>query len=297
MKGVEALELVSDIASQQWGLLTSAQAKDYGVDLPSLRRLEKQGALIRIRHGVYATASTILSTELEIRAHWLALRPELMAADRIHEVDLSIEAIVSHTTAADLWGIGDLWPNGIHFTVSNRRRTRQSDVQFHTAEIADSEWEIHPTIGIPITTVARTIADLARAGHEQEHLLGLVGDAGQKSLLDLESLLDSTAGLEGAFGAETGDRLGLKAILSEHLPMTSAERQTRSIVEEALAPLRSQLAEIAQQQMPHVLEFYSDERALQIDSLLQALPKGVNLEELAAALQQAARSSSNRKPQ
>lgn len=45
MKSYEATEMLSDLASQQWGLFTSAQAKDSGVDLPSLRRLEKRGVL------------------------------------------------------------------------------------------------------------------------------------------------------------------------------------------------------------------------------------------------------------
>ena len=46
MKGLEATEIVSDLASQQWGLVTSTQAKNNGVDLPSLRRLKKRGALV-----------------------------------------------------------------------------------------------------------------------------------------------------------------------------------------------------------------------------------------------------------
>lgn len=40
--------------------------------------------------------------------HWLALRPELMAAEHTGDPYLAAEAVVSHTTAAEMWGIGDL---------------------------------------------------------------------------------------------------------------------------------------------------------------------------------------------
>ena len=128
MKSYEATEILGDLASQQWGLFTSAQAKDHDVDLPSLRRLERRGVFVRVRHGVYASATTALSAELELKAQWLALRPSLMAAERISDSSLVAEAVVSHTTAAEMWEIGDLWPDGFHFTVSHRRRSRQTDV-------------------------------------------------------------------------------------------------------------------------------------------------------------------------
>lgn len=102
MKSYEATEILSDLASQQWGLFTSAQAKDSGVDLPSLRRLEKRGVFTRVRHGVYASTTTVLSTELELKAQWLSLQPNLMAAERISDPSLVADAVVSHTTAAEV---------------------------------------------------------------------------------------------------------------------------------------------------------------------------------------------------
>ena len=43
MKGVEAVEVVGDLASQQWGLVTTAQAAACGVDPQSLQRHEDGG--------------------------------------------------------------------------------------------------------------------------------------------------------------------------------------------------------------------------------------------------------------
>lgn len=155
---------MGDLASQQWGLVTTAQAAACGVDLQSLRRLVARGVLARVRHGIYATTGTSSSAVLEVKAHWLALRPKLMAAERTGDPHLAAEAVVSHTTAAEMWGIGDLWPDGAHLTVRSRRRSRQPDVQFHRADLGDEDWVLHPVSSLPITTAARTIADLAAAG-------------------------------------------------------------------------------------------------------------------------------------
>ncbi|AEX72931.1 type IV toxin-antitoxin system AbiEi family antitoxin domain-containing protein [Corynebacterium diphtheriae] len=244
MKSYEATEILSDLASQQWGLFTSAQAKDSGVDLPSLRRLEKRGVFTRVRHGVYASTTTVLSTELELKAQWLSLQPNLMAAERISDPSLVADAVVSHTTAAEVWEIGDLWPDGIHFTVNRRRRSRQTDVQFHRADLADSDWVVHPASGLPITTVPRTILDLAQSGHEPDHLLHLVADAGRKYLLTEQELLDSFSGHEDSFGLDQGDRSGLKELVDECFIDTKTAQQTRLLVEEAMRPLQEQLEAI-----------------------------------------------------
>lgn len=250
MKGSEAMEIIGDLASQQWGLVTSAQAKVNGVDLPSLRRLAERGALVRVRHGVYANIAATLSAELEVKAQWLALRPELMAADRVSDPALAAESVVSHTTAAEMWGIGDLWPDGIHFTVSDRRRSRQTDVRFHRADLGDKDWTIHPEIGLPMTTVARTIADLAQDGHETDHLLALVADAGRKSLLEEDELLDALAGHEDVLGVDREDRRGLKTLLDDYFPEDRVVRRARSVVDEAMRPVRAQMDSLLESLRP-----------------------------------------------
>lgn len=249
MKGSETMEIIGDLASQQWGLVTSAQAKANGVDLPSLRRLAERGALVRVRHGVYANAAPTLSPELEVKAQWLALRPELMAADRANDPTLAVEAVVSHTTAAEIWGIGDLWPDGIHFTVSDRRRSRQPDIRFHRADLTDTDWTIHPGSGLPVTTVTRTIVDLAQAGHEPGHLLGLVADAGRKSLLSEQGLLDAFSGHEDSFGVDTelqpGPLLNLIGVKTHqesqvHAPRRPSPCTTNTVIQpnSSISPLK-----------------------------------------------------------
>ena len=245
MDSGEATELLGDLASQQWGLLTSAQAAELDVASPDLLRLEKAGVLERIRHGVYAIAGTAFSSEIELKAQWLAIRPEMMAADRIGDESFAVEAVVSHTTAAELWGIGDLWSDGFHFTVPKRRRSRQPEVHFHRADLASNEWQIHPTVGLPLTSISRTIADLVDDGHEAEHLMNLVSDAGSKQLVDLNELFGVLRGKEAAFGLEPGDSDGFYDLLSREMPLSNSERRVAEIMEMALKPVRESYAEMA----------------------------------------------------
>lgn len=241
MKGFEALGIVSDLASQQWGLVTSTQAKTAGIDLPTLRRLAQRGGLIRVRHGVYASAATAMTAELDVKAQWLALRPELMAVDRVADLDPTEDAVVSHTTAADMWGIGDLWPDGIHFTVGSRRQSRQSDVAFHRAALSEREWVVHPGSGLPVTSVLRTIVDVARSGYEPGHLLGLIDDAARKHMVDEWDLLDAFTGWEDALGVGRGGRRALRDLLDEYFPSDPVTRQAAAAVDEMLRPVRAKL--------------------------------------------------------
>lgn len=175
-----------------------------------------------------------------------------MATDRVGDPALAVEAVVSHTTASEVWGIGDLWPDGIHFTVGDRRRSRQPDVQFHRADLADADWTIHPESGLPVTTVTRTIVDLAQADHEPGHLLGLVADAARGSLLDEQELLNALAGQEDALGVDRGDRSGLEELLDDYFPEDRVVRRTRSVVDEALHPVREQIDLLVRSLTPQI---------------------------------------------
>ena len=237
MKSSEVTELVGDLASQQWGLFTSAQAGAVEVTSADLLRAERAGILERVRHGVYAIAGTALSPEVELKAQWLSLRADRMAADRLRDEDLACEAVVSHTTAADLWGIGDMWSDGYHFIVQQRRRSRQPEVHFHRADLAGDEWQIHPDAGLPVTSVARTIADLADDGHESEHLLSLVTDAGHKRLVGTHDLFVALKDKEEAFGLDAGDEEGLYKLLSRRLRSTEINLLVSQALEEQLRPL------------------------------------------------------------
>ncbi|WP_018297210.1 type IV toxin-antitoxin system AbiEi family antitoxin domain-containing protein [Corynebacterium lubricantis] len=245
----EATEIVSDLASQQWGLLTSAQAKEAGVPAFMLSRLVDHGVLVRVRHGVYATSATPFGTVLEVRAQWLALDPKVMAADR---GDTGLHgAVVSHETAAELHGIGDLPSEAITFTTPSRRQTKQPEVRFHTATVDPGE--IADLDGLPVTTAARTVLDLARAGHEPGHLTDLMADAVSRRLTTKDDLAAALSEVAEIFGAAGNTESAMKARLDELLvEEESSEEQLTRVVQQAMAPIQRQLQELFAQIAPQL---------------------------------------------
>lgn len=244
MKSGKATEIVMDLASQQWGLVTTAQATAEGVSAVALGRLVDRAVLTRIRSGVYATTSTPSSPEREIRGQWLALKPAVLAADRLDDPHL---VVVSHESAALMHRIGDLYSHGVHFTASSRRQTRQPDVVFHTAEVPASDWTV--VGGLPVTTSLRTVVDLARAGHEPGHLVDMLADVFDQHLATREEATDALIEVAEIFGISRADRAGVSAWLAERFPDTgvAGEEMFRRELEAALAPLRKQLEALAQQ--------------------------------------------------
>lgn len=75
------------------------------------------------------------------------------------------EAILSHRSAAALWGVRDAAPGTIQVTVPTKSRSTKL-VQRHHVALHDDEVTAHE--GIPVTTVPRTILDLASTSSVDE---------------------------------------------------------------------------------------------------------------------------------
>ncbi len=74
MSAVEVLaRLAAEVAEDQWGLVTRAQALAVGVLRATFARLVAAGALVRVAHGVYRVAGGPDPGHLDVRAAWLQL--------------------------------------------------------------------------------------------------------------------------------------------------------------------------------------------------------------------------------
>ncbi|WP_280336049.1 type IV toxin-antitoxin system AbiEi family antitoxin domain-containing protein [Nocardia wallacei] len=173
MRSDERLLELADLAEEQWGLITSAQASNLGVTAQRLKRLADNDLLVRIRHGVYRLAGSPESPQELIRAEWLALEPKRLAGERIHDAQPS--GVVSHRSAARLLGLGDLDADVNEFTVPRRRGTRSLDVRCRIAPLEREEWYL--VDGLPVTRPLRTITDLAAGHTDGGHLASVVRDA------------------------------------------------------------------------------------------------------------------------
>lgn len=163
---------LADVAAGQWGMVTTAQAAGVGVSAQSMAKLATAGTLERLSHGVYRLSGTPVDPRDDLRAAWLALDPTRTVGERLDDVQ---PEVVSDRSAAVLLGYGDLGADRHEFTVATRRQSRRSDIRFHRRDLEPGQWFLRD--GLPVTTPAVTIRDLA-AGHlDGDHLAGIVRDA------------------------------------------------------------------------------------------------------------------------
>lgn len=177
---------VADLAAEQWGLVTTAQARSLGVSPQAVARLAAQGGLERVAHGVYRVNGTPPSSLDVVRAAWLALDPSSRVGDRLRAES---PVVVSHRSAAAILGLGDLEADRSEFTSSERKQTRRPDIQIHRGQVGADEWTV--VDGLPVTTAIRTVADLAAAHIDGGHLASAVRDALTRHQVD-EQLLEET---------------------------------------------------------------------------------------------------------
>ncbi len=202
---------LADLASSQWGMITAAQARHLDVNPQQLARMNRNGVLQRLQHGVYRLAGVPHDPLADLRAAWLSLDPEITAADRLARPDPI--GVVSHRSAARVHDLGDLDADINEFTVATPKRTRHPDARIYKRDLAD-DWEVIG--GLPTTTVATTISNLAAAATDGGHLAGIIRDAilhAKISYTDVVTLLRPYA---HDYGAPLGDgRTLAKALLAQ----------------------------------------------------------------------------------
>jgi hypothetical protein len=182
--GSEALKAVGDLAMEQWGLITTAQARHAGLSAQQLARFADTRVLVRLRHGVYRVVGAPPNLHDDLRAAWLALDPGRTAQGRL--ADPNVE-VVSHRSAAVVHQLGDLDADRLEFTTSARKQTRDAQVRFHRRRLGVGEWTL--VDGLPVTTVLTTIGDLAAAHLDGGHLAGVVRDAVTTHHVDLDEVI------------------------------------------------------------------------------------------------------------
>jgi very-short-patch-repair endonuclease len=166
-RGWEAV--VTDLAEQQHGDVARWQLEGI-VSLDWIDHRLRLGWLHPLYRGVYAVGHRPATRESRWMAAVLAGGPG---------------AVLSHRTAGAHWGIRGSWSR-IDVTVARRRRPR-AGVAFHCGALPADEVTVHN--GIPITTVPRTLFDMA-ASLDVSRLERAINEAEIKRLWDELSLVD-----------------------------------------------------------------------------------------------------------
>lgn len=166
-----------EIASEQGGYFTGAQAQTCGYSRALLAHHAKSGRFIRIRQGLYRLREYPTSSREQVIAAWLAAGRET--------------AIVSHESALDLLGLSDVVPEVVHLTVprSKRYRTRTVGAAIHTTTRTIDRSDVLTREGIRVTGPVRSIIDSAEAGTAPEQIEAAVRQALDRGVANGPKLL------------------------------------------------------------------------------------------------------------
>jgi hypothetical protein len=212
---VSSTRRLAEIAAGQWGLVTTAQAGALGVSSQSVAKLAGNGSLERLGHGVYRVAGVPMDPLDELRAAWLGLEPARTAGDRLAD---EIPDVVSDRSAAVLFGFGDVEADVHEFTVAARRQTRRDDVRFHRRKLGSRDWTLHA--GLPATTPAVTIRDLAASNLDVDHLAAVVRDVLLASAAEPDVVAEVLRPFADAYGAAGDDGADLlrRLLMTARIP-------------------------------------------------------------------------------
>jgi very-short-patch-repair endonuclease len=174
---------IAALAARQHGVVAIRQLVAFGLTQQAVSRRAAAGRLRRVHQGVYAVGHTVLGPHGRWMAAVLAGGPG---------------AVLSHGSAAALW---ELRPSAaVLIDVTTRRSgRRRPGIRIHRPRsLPDTEITVRD--GIPVTTPARTILDLA-AVLTQSRLEHLLDQAEIRELTDypvLDALAGAHAGHPGA---------------------------------------------------------------------------------------------------
>lgn len=190
------------LAKRQHGVVSIRQLNRLGYGKDAVSGAKAAGRLHHLHQGVYAVGHTDLSLHGRCLAAVLACGPR---------------ALLSHYSAAWLWGLTPTQPIPIHVTSPSPRK-RQAPIRLHrSSTLVDADHKLHK--GIPVTSVARTLLDQA-ALVPPRSLRRLLKRSEERKLFDLAAVHDVLARNRGHRGAK---RLHRAIGLYEPPPFTRSE--------------------------------------------------------------------------
>lgn len=189
---------VAALASAQWGVVSRRQLLDAGLSHSMIGDRVRGGLLLSLHRGVYAVGHAKLRREGTWLAAVLAVGPG---------------AVLSHRDAA---GLHDLRPanHARHdvTTIADRRSTPR--IRIHRTRSLDAR-DVTTVRGVPVTTVARTLVDLAGTV-PRDHLARAVEEAERQRTFDLAAIERTLARTRGRTGPGHG---ALREAIAEHVAL------------------------------------------------------------------------------
>lgn len=149
-KGARPDRAVASIAARQHGLVSTRQLAAAGLATASISGRVDDGRLHKVHRGVYAVGHRGVSQH----GVWMAA---VLAASQDGR-----SAFLSHRSAAELWGLLSVSRGLIDVVVrGDGGRRRRAGIRVHRSTTVTGAATTH-RLGIPVTSVTRTIHDLRR---------------------------------------------------------------------------------------------------------------------------------------
>lgn len=161
-----------ETAESQAGYFTANQAREHGFFWERLSDNVKRGRFLRPFRDVYRLTHFPSPAHEDLFVAWLRTGPH---------------SIISHESALTLYNLSDGLPGEIHVIIPPAASRRRPGLRLHTNSLKPEETTTRE--GLPVTTAARTIADVAVAGLGTELVVQAIHEAIDRWLTAPEELL------------------------------------------------------------------------------------------------------------
>jgi hypothetical protein len=183
-----------ELAHRQHAVVTRGQLLGLGFSAEAIKHRLQRGRLHTVVRGVYAVGRPHLNREGRWMAAVLACGPG---------------AVLSHRSAAALWGFGKEHTDYIDVSIKRTSEARILGLRCHRRPSLPSQ-EVEPRLNIPVTTPVRTFLDLATVTGPKT-IERSINEADKLNVIDADSLRKALDDHPG----QPGIRL-LRHVLDEH---------------------------------------------------------------------------------
>jgi predicted transcriptional regulator of viral defense system len=160
-----------NLAAGQGGYFTAAQAKKVGYSYQAQAHHVGAGNWLRIDRALFRLAEWIPDVHDDLIRWTLWSRGQ---------------AVVSHESALSVHGVGEFESARVHLTVPPGFPRRDRAVALHCGELPDSD--VVQYAGFSITTVIRSLADVAARAADEDQLARAIQEAREAGLLTTRQL-------------------------------------------------------------------------------------------------------------
>lgn len=222
---ITSLEL---LAASQWGMFTTAQARELGIRRNQILRMANALRVEPICYGVYRFVAGAQAENEDVKAEWLSVSPKQTAQNRL--ASQPYDAVLAGRTAAYALGAGDFLPSPYTFIVRTRKQTTRTDIRYLQCKLDENDIVLSGEI--PTTGYERTVFDLLRLGEDPDLVDKFMQDATRKKnhSFDVEKLGSLLSPIASRYGYPPGNgRAFANELVAENTVSIQLEKATREI--------------------------------------------------------------------